>query len=176
MDTATKRAVCVWVYNPYANKVLAVSRKDDKNDFGLPGGKVDKGENPKFSACRELLEETGYIATDLYSFFYAKTVGGYLAETFLVPGKNELDSWKLFNSFKQQPIDKTVETGVVAWVDPQVLVENSSFSDYNHNLMRSLWNFHYVSFNIDELVNTPYTKKLSHLNIPRSPDFRFSKD
>jgi len=28
------------------NKILSIARKDNPNDFGLPGGKIDKGELP----------------------------------------------------------------------------------------------------------------------------------
>lgn len=165
--TTMNRAVCIWVFDPYSQKVLAVSRKDNKNDFGLPGGKVDPGENPKFAASRELLEETGYKATDLYSCFLAKTVNRYLAETFIVPGKNQVESWELFSTFQRHPIDTTKETGVVAWVEPRVLVENSSFSAYNLSLMRSLWSNHLVDFNIDQNTH--------NYIFPRSPNFRYKQ-
>lgn len=39
--------------------ILAVSRKDDHSDLGLPGGKIEVGETPLTAACRESVEETG---------------------------------------------------------------------------------------------------------------------
>jgi 8-oxo-dGTP pyrophosphatase MutT (NUDIX family) len=39
--------------------VLAVSRGDDLDDWGMPGGHVEPGETPAETAARELLEETG---------------------------------------------------------------------------------------------------------------------
>jgi len=39
--------------------ILAVSRKDDHSDLGLPGGKIEAGETPLTAACREAVEETG---------------------------------------------------------------------------------------------------------------------
>jgi 8-oxo-dGTP pyrophosphatase MutT (NUDIX family) len=37
--------------------VLMVERKDEQNAYGLPGGKVDRGEEPAAAAARELAEE-----------------------------------------------------------------------------------------------------------------------
>lgn len=39
--------------------VLMVERKDEKDAFGLPGGKVEPGEEPAAAAARELEEEVG---------------------------------------------------------------------------------------------------------------------
>lgn len=40
-------------------QVLAVSRRDNHADLGLPGGKIEPGESPITAACREAAEELG---------------------------------------------------------------------------------------------------------------------
>jgi 8-oxo-dGTP pyrophosphatase MutT (NUDIX family) len=39
--------------------ILAVSRRGNHSDLGLPGGKIEAGEMPIAAACREAVEETG---------------------------------------------------------------------------------------------------------------------
>ena len=41
----TKQAACVLVFNA-EGKVLAVTRRDDFNEWSLPGGKVEEGMTP----------------------------------------------------------------------------------------------------------------------------------
>jgi ADP-ribose pyrophosphatase len=52
------RAVVAFIFKE--NKILCVSRKNNKKDFGLPGGKVESKEKDTEALYRELLEETGY--------------------------------------------------------------------------------------------------------------------
>lgn len=44
-------------------RVLAVSRPEEPYEMSIPGGHVEPGESPEQAAVRELLEETGVIAT-----------------------------------------------------------------------------------------------------------------
>ena len=54
-----KEAVQIVILNE-KNEVLAVSRKDNHKDFGLPGGKVDPEDFSNVDAIiREVKEETG---------------------------------------------------------------------------------------------------------------------
>jgi 8-oxo-dGTP pyrophosphatase MutT (NUDIX family) len=56
-------AVTSILYKPTAREVLAVSRKLDHADLGLPGGKVELTDaNPESAIMRELEEETGLRA------------------------------------------------------------------------------------------------------------------
>lgn len=107
-------------------KVLVVSRRDDPSMLGLPGGKVDPGEEPIDAAARELEEETGLTALSLNPVFSKRDAHGYTTTTFATKVKDH-DVY-------------TEEEGVVSWVDPEVLLDPSSspFTDYNKALFRRL--------------------------------------
>ena len=112
----THEAACVLII---ANdgKILAVSRKTNPDDFGMPGGKVDPGETPAEAAARELQEETGLTATNLRQVF-ADFDGDCTCYTFVGQISGEID---------------TDESGVIRWVDPEVMLRGS-FGDYNRKL------------------------------------------
>jgi 8-oxo-dGTP pyrophosphatase MutT (NUDIX family) len=123
-----KQAACVLCVDPTSKLVLAVSRKNDSQQFGLPGGKCDPGESFIEAAAREFSEETMYeISTsDLLPVFkaYSET-DGYTTETFMLP-------FKYFNPISSKTL-AAHETGVVRWVGWDVLF-NGPFGDYNKQL------------------------------------------
>lgn len=115
-------------------KTLGVSRKDNHNDFGLPGGKVEEGDfnfdpdvfhSPFHAAChREVMEETGLdIDMSTAVMVFAMHKDGYMGYTFFVSdwdGKIEYD-----------------EPHVVKWVPFEALM-NGSFGKYNTLVSESL--------------------------------------
>lgn len=103
-------------------KVLAVSRKDDPNAFGLPGGTVEPGERVEDAAVRELKEETGLTLLEPIEAFSSLDATGYHTTTFL---------GKVSGSVS------TSEKGVVAWVDPQQLIDGP-FGEFNKRLFATL--------------------------------------
>lgn len=98
---------------------LAVSRKDNPDDFGLPGGKVDEGETPIVALYRECVEETAMIPRNA---------------RLIHVGYNEKYKIMTFTCTHLDSIDEVAqEDGVVAWVKLDVLF-NGSFGQYNKNM------------------------------------------
>lgn len=124
-------AVSVIVMNKNG-KIVAVSRKDDHSDFGLPGGKVDSEDKDTLEACiRELREETGLL------FERAKFIkiyeGGhmnYWQSTYYVSVDSNVDDL-VFNYN---------EPHIVKWSDWQTVFDGS-FGEYNRLVHSRLENF-----------------------------------
>lgn len=118
-----KKAVCVILRK--GNLILSVSRKDNHEDKGLVGGKVDDTDDSVELACiREAKEETGYDICSL-KLIDSRVWGGYLQHCFVADYRGRID------------YNREIETGLVEWVTPQRLVEGS-FGAYNLEIFRQL--------------------------------------
>lgn len=119
-QNALPKAVVTYVTK--GNKVLTVSRGDKLNDKNMPGGHVEPGEEPIDAAVRELWEETGIKAVELFPL-YARVDNGYLVTTFRVTKYRG----KIRSSFE----------GEASWADPRELTK-SRFGEYFTDVVNCL--------------------------------------
>lgn len=115
-----KLAVCALIESE-DGLVLGVSRKDDPTKFGLPGGKVEKGETSMEAMFRELREETGISMVSSAKHVFAFRCGEFL-----------VDTWRVVPDFNYCEIRQPSE-GLVKWCTWQELFDGP-FGGYNFNL------------------------------------------
>lgn len=106
---------------------VCVSRKDNHDIFGLPGGKSEGEESILETAKRETSEETGIIIPEEFKGnpVYFRECDGYMSYTFHIKvTKDEI-------TFNHN------EPHVVKWGTREDL-ENGPFGDYNKQLFDNL--------------------------------------
>jgi len=113
-------AVTALIYR--GDKIIGVSRKDDPNDFGLVGGKVEEGESITDALLRETFEETGLYIRKFKKIFEREN-HGHICYTFLCEADGEIS---------------TKESGIVKEVTWDDLFRGS-FGDFNLRLYNSIY-------------------------------------
>lgn len=122
-----KLAACVFIVNELGQVLLTTRR--NSTEVGLPGGKVDPGENFIEAAIRETKEETGISLDSSKTLRILEQVCpgdiSYLTACYLTE----------YNG----PVPGGIEEGITSrWGDPFELVTNSPFADYNMNVLTQL--------------------------------------
>ena len=126
------KAASAWIIHE-SGLVLAVSRKHDETDLGLPGGKLDPGETFQEAVIRETKEETNLDITDVLPVF------GHACGT---PGVHNVH-WCMAFLCKATGTLKRMEKGLVLWVPPQRLITKpdgtfNSFGEYNSCVQKAI--------------------------------------
>jgi 8-oxo-dGTP pyrophosphatase MutT (NUDIX family) len=127
MSKLVSKAACVLIQNNHL--YLGVSRKNNKNDWGLPGGKAEREETLKSTAVRELFEETGLIISeDNLTEIFSRQDEEFNVVTYClnIP----------FSSLNQEP--KQCEDGLVNWVTQEDLIDGT-FGIYNKLLFEKIY-------------------------------------
>ena len=127
--TAVKRAGVMLIVKD--GLILAISRRHNKEIFGLPGGKFDAfagDESPKDTAIRETFEETGVNVKNA-AFIYQRIELG--------DGPNGVDFYSstyYATDWEGEPHNS--EEGEVKWLTAEELTSTkAAFGDYNRNML-----------------------------------------
>jgi 8-oxo-dGTP pyrophosphatase MutT (NUDIX family) len=109
-------AVVCLIFNS-DGEAIGVSRKDNKDIFGLPGGKIELGETKEQAIAREVFEETGILLKG-FDYLFSAPEGEYYVHCFVS------------TDYVQLMLPK--EEGVVEWLKPSELIgDKGSFPVYN---------------------------------------------
>jgi len=123
--------LCVCVVVERDGKILSVQRRRRLEFIGLPGGKVDPGEEPIMAALREFEEETGYVLEQeqMRLVYCEPDETGVMTATFVAHAGQD---WPL-HTIGPEGTD-------VAFVLPQELTDSnkSEFALYNKAMLEAL--------------------------------------
>lgn len=114
-----KRAVCAIIMKD--GKLLATHRRDNLNDWGLPGGKVDPGETDMQAIIREVIEESGYETE--YTYIRTRVDGEYEVACYLGS-----DSSLVYVTDDHEHL--------AAWIEPKKVLEGC-FGEFNKDLFEA---------------------------------------
>lgn len=122
-----KNAVCAVIFNA-EGLLLATHRRDNPNDWGLPGGKNDPGESGFDAIRREVIEETG-IET-VYTYVRTRNDGDYVVACYV-------------GSTPDIKVVTDNHEGLGKWVDPKLVLQGS-FGQFNRDLFAAIGLYQYL--------------------------------
>ena len=125
------KQACVMLVLNQDGLILAVSRRNNPNKFGLPGGKCEENEQDFKAAVRETLEETSVRVGGCTPFYSA-------VELRDCPEGQEFNTTCFYAvTWKGEPADS--EEGSVKWMTSEELTspEIGAFPVYNANALES---------------------------------------
>lgn len=97
--------------------LIAIFNKKNKNEYKLPGGGIEEGENPEVAFEREVLEETGCKITDINLLGITKelkSLDNFQQISYVFTSKVSEVAKNL--NLTQQEID---EGGELIWLEPE---------------------------------------------------------
>lgn len=113
--------------------ILAVSRRYDKNIYGLPGGKFnseppDNDKDTRDTAIRETQEETSVVVKDATFIYERVELGG---------GPNPIDYYsRCYYATDWEGIPQNSEEGEVKWLTAEELTSTkAAFGNYNRKTL-----------------------------------------
>jgi hypothetical protein len=121
-----KYAVCALIEKE--GKVLAVTRRNKPDDWGLPGGKVEFGETNEAAIRREVKEETGLMIT-------------FMSELFEDVAIEDGEEWQTITYHcETKGLPVSLESGIdVAYISFEKLCsDNNTFHQYNRKLYNQM--------------------------------------
>lgn len=109
--------------------ILGISRRHNKNIFGLPGGKKDDTDpSTKETAIRETREETSVIVKDCTLVYERVELGD---------GPNGVDFYsRCYYASDWEGVPQNSEEGQVKWLTAEELTSTkAAFGDYNRKTL-----------------------------------------
>ena len=103
--------------------ILGVARRNNPNEWGLPGGKLDLGETEEEAAIRECLEETGLSISNL-------------REINRRPAERLLEAVSFICDWNGEPASQEGEPEC-KWLPPEELM-HGPFGEYNTALFKKM--------------------------------------